>query len=116
MTNNRRHKRVPLASYAALTLRDDEEAGPVRGMTADISMSGIGFYLYGPLELDANVSLEIAFLGLGGLLRTDSIEGRPVYVNRLGEIYFVGIEFHEEIRPAKQPFLYERLQGVLSWY
>jgi c-di-GMP-binding flagellar brake protein YcgR len=115
MGNRRRHKRVPFASIVALRFKDDEEDRLVETLTADISMSGIGLYASGAVEVDKDVAIEIFFIGADGLIRTDHIEGHTVYVKKIEKINFVGIEFDEEINANRQTFLFERLERILQW-
>ena len=115
MPDNRRHKRVPLAAIARISFEDAENVHAIEAFTADISMSGIGVYSEIAINIDKDVMLAIEFQGNDGLSRTDSIGGHAVYNNILGTIYFIGIEFNEQITPRSQPFLYERLQRILTW-
>jgi len=115
MPDNRRHKRVPLAAIAKLSLEDAGNVHAIDAFTADISMSGIGVYSETAIDIDRDVTLAIEFLGNDGLLRTDTIGGHVVYNNILGTKYFTGIEFNEQISPLGQPFLFERLQRILAW-
>lgn len=115
MGNRRRHRRVPFASSVALRFRDSEEGEPIEALTTDISMSGIGLYVNGPIEIDRDVSIEITFIGTERLIKTDYVEGHIVYMNKIEKINFIGIEFDKELNPNSQPFLFECLQRVLQW-
>jgi hypothetical protein len=115
MPDNRRHKRVPLTAIAKISFKDAGNVHAIEAFTADISMSGIGVYSKTAIDIDKDVTLAIEFLGNDGLSRTDSISGHAVYNNILGTTYFIGIEFSEPIIPLRQPFLYERLQRILTW-
>ncbi|MEJ2683785.1 MAG: PilZ domain-containing protein [Candidatus Sulfobium sp.] len=115
MTNRRRHKRVPLISFVVLKVMDGEGMPTIKTLTADISMSGIGLYSRAPLELDHDVSIAVNFISNGSLM-TEHVEGRVIYVNGIGEFYFVGIEFRQEIASGRQPSLHQRLQRILSYY
>jgi c-di-GMP-binding flagellar brake protein YcgR len=111
MIKKRRHKRIPLTGSAVLKLKDQDQS--LHAMTRDISISGIGLYSDIPLEDNMEVSLVINFISISGLIKTDSVGGRIVYVRKLEDIYFMGIEFDKEINQEKQPFLYEHLQRIL---
>jgi hypothetical protein len=115
MPDSRRHKRVPLAALARISFEAEGNVHAVDAFTADISMSGIGLYSGVAVDIDKDVSLSIQFLGNDGLLRTDAIGGHVVYNNILGASNFIGIEFNELISQTRQPFLYERLQRILTW-
>jgi len=110
----RKHIRVPLAGVAVIGLRDYEDVQLIQTTIADISMSGIGLYLDETLELYRDISIEIQFIGADGLMKTDYIEGYIVYAIPIGKIYFIGVEFDKEIDSTRQPFLYERLQRILT--
>lgn len=73
-----------------------------------ISSGGIGLYADNPIEIDTNVSITINFISADGI-KTDSIEGCVVYNKDMGNIYFIGIQFNEEINPENQPALYEHI-------
>ncbi len=115
MTNKRRHKRVPLAATAAMKYALEESGEPVQVVIADISMSGLGVYSDRPLKEGTELSIEIAFISTEGQIKTASLRGEGVYVREMGSMYFMGIEFDEEINPQKQPFLHDHLQKILSW-
>jgi hypothetical protein len=59
---------------AVVGLRDYEDIRLIQTTIADISMSGIGLYLDGTLELYKDVSIEIQFIGADGITITDYIE------------------------------------------
>jgi len=115
MGNRRQQKRVPLASVALLGRPDGEGPKDMQTFTADISMSGIGLYSTAVWELDRDVSIDLTFMGTETLI-TEHLEGRIIYANRIGAIYFLGVQFQEEVSAVKQPGLYERLQRILSYY
>jgi hypothetical protein len=115
MSDKRQHKRVPLTSFVILTLGDGDDVISLKTFTADISMSGIGLYSDKPVRLDRDVSLAVNFVGPENLA-TEYIEGRIIYINRLGDFYFMGIEFRQEIDPGRQPLLHQRIQRILGYY
>lgn len=86
----------------------------MQAMTCSISLGGIGLYSDDSIEDDTNVSITINFLSADGI-RTDSIEGCVKYNKKIGDIYFMGIQFDEEVSPINQPSLYERIQKILTW-
>ncbi|MDA8241029.1 MAG: PilZ domain-containing protein [Nitrospiraceae bacterium] len=111
----RRHKRVPLAASVVLNFEEGGDELSLRAMTADISLSGIGLYIERSLQDGAGVTIEISFRAMGGLIKSDAVEGYVVYSNYIKDIYFVGIEFAEELAPSNQPDLYDCLQNILNW-
>ncbi len=112
MTNKRRHKRFPLTGSAVITFPDQENDDKVNTIISDISRSGLGLYSDVPLKDNVDVSVEIKFISADGLIKTDFIEGHIVYVRKFGEMYFLGIQFHNEVNPTNQPFLNEHLQKI----
>jgi hypothetical protein len=115
MTNRRKHRRIVLAATATLTFGGDSDLQSVQTMIADISLCGVGVYSDNLIKEDTDLSIEIHFISLGGIMRSDSMRGRSVYARKIRNIYFIGIEFDSEINAAGQPFLYEHLQGILQW-
>lgn len=113
MTNKRRHKRFSITGSADLTYRVKEKNQTIHALISDVSLSGIGLYIDVPLEDRVDVSLHITFISSDGSIKTDSIDGRIVYVRKFEEVYFIGIEFLEEINPINQPSLYEHMQNIL---
>ena len=114
MRNRHVHQRVPLAATATLTFNPGESIEPFLAMTADISLSGIGLYSGSPVRDDIEVTIDITFISAEGLLHTDSIKGSTVYVRTMENIYFIGIEFDEEINPLNHPLLHRHLQRILA--
>ena len=114
MINKRRHKRVPLAASATIKYNFEENPEPIQAMTADISFAGIGVYSDKPIREGTSLSIEITFISAKGIMTTASIQGESVYVREMGGIYFIGIEFDEEINPIKQPSLHDHLKKILS--
>ena len=113
MKNKRRHKRVPVVGSAKLHFKGKKNVHPMETMTVDISMSGIGVYSDSPIELDASLSVDMSFVASDGSLGTALVEGTIVFFREIGNFYFVGIEFGEEIDPRKQSFLYDEIQKLL---
>jgi hypothetical protein len=76
-----------------------------------MSLSGIGLYLDVPLEDTIDVSLDITFISSDGSIKTDAINGRVAYIRKIKDMYFTGVQFHEEINLKNQPSLYEHLSA-----
>ncbi|HYA27040.1 MAG TPA: PilZ domain-containing protein [Thermodesulfovibrionales bacterium] len=114
MLNKRRDKRVPLAATAVIKYALEENAKPIQTWIADISLSGIGVYSNGPIREGAGLSIDVIFISAEGQKRTASLQGNTIYTREMGGMYFIGIEFDEEINPARQPALHERLRNILS--
>lgn len=114
MDNKRRCKRVPISASAAVIIKKSDKVEAVLAMTANISLSGIGLYVDRHLEPETDVSLSIKFISMDGAIRTDSIEGSIVYTKDMGGIYFMGVQFDDEINPKDQPFLHSHLMQILT--
>ncbi len=115
MINKRRHKRYSVTGSADLKYKVQEKNQIIHTLISDISLSGIGLYLDAPLEENLDVSLTISFISGDGTIKTDTIDGRIVYMKKIEEVYFMGTEFLEEINPKNQPLLYEHMQNILMW-
>jgi c-di-GMP-binding flagellar brake protein YcgR len=114
MHNKRRHKRVPISASVTITCEGEGGNETYHAMAANISLSGIGLYSDGPLEPETEVSLAVHFIAKNGRISTDILGGSIVYVKEIGGMYFMGVEFGEEVKRAAQPFLYEHLMSVLT--
>ncbi|MEC4685269.1 MAG: PilZ domain-containing protein [Nitrospirota bacterium] len=113
--NLRRHHRYPILATAVVEVRNDKNPQPIETMVASISQSGMGVYSNAPLEKGTPVTIEITFISVKGIKENDTVEGRVVWLSKLGKIYFVGIAFDEELNPVKQARLYEHFFKVISW-
>ena len=115
MNTRRKHKRVPLASSVAISFEEDGEMQVFSALSSDISFSGIGLYLERSLHDKTDVLLEINFRAAGGVVKTDTVKGTVVYSSYIKDIYFIGVEFTEELTSEGQPNLYDRMQNILKW-
>ena len=113
MINKRRHKRFSISGSADLTYRVQEKNQIIHTLVSDISLSGIGLYLDAPLEENLDVSLTISFIAGDGSIKTATIDGGIVYSRKIEDVYFTGVQFHEEINPNHQPSLYKHMQNIL---
>ena len=114
MENKRRHKRVPISATATLTSLEKDDRQSMQTMVADISFGGIGVYSDDTLPTDTQVSIMITFISTDGLMRSDSIEGHIVYDRKMGNFYFIGIKFQDELSSESQPSLYKHIQHSLK--
>lgn len=109
----RRHLRVPITAHVTLFFGGGEPTLVIHGVIADISLGGIGLHLYEPIEVGADMKLEISF-PFGGETKTETVEGTSIYSNRVESTHYVGIEFAQELNPEHQPYLCNRIQGILG--
>lgn len=114
MRNQRRHKRFPLTGCADISFGEKETRETIHALISDISLSGIGLYADEPPEENRDVSLTVTFIAGDGNIKTESLDGRIVYVRKMRDLYFLGVEFSREIGAQGPSALYEHIQYVLS--
>ncbi len=112
MSNRRKHKRYPATGSVDIKYEHEGQKKLVHALITDISFSGIGLYLDIPLEDNINVSMDITFISSDGSIKTTTTSGRVVYTRKFKEVYFTGIQFHQEINQKDQPQLYEHLKAL----
>jgi len=112
MYKKRRHKRYCITGSADLKYERLGQNQLIHALINDISLSGIGLYLDIPLEDTIDVSMVINFISSKGSINTEAINGRVVYTRKFEDVYFTGIQFHEEIDFKSQPSLYEHIKAI----
>jgi c-di-GMP-binding flagellar brake protein YcgR len=112
--DRRWHKRVSITGIAILKFEKRGDIQSIQAVPGNISLGGIGVYADVPIEIDTNVSITIDFISVDGI-KADSIEGRVLHYKDIGNIYFIGIQFNEEINPENQPSLHKHIQKILTW-
>jgi hypothetical protein len=113
MIDKRRHKRFPLSGSVVLRYKVGETIESTDALISDISISGIGLYADIPLKDHLDVTLEIHFISVDGIC-TDAIEGTIVYSNKWNDMFFIGVQFQEEIDEKKQPSLFKQIQALME--
>ncbi len=113
MINRRRHKRFILSGIVTLEFKKKGKTQSIQTVIANISLGGIGLYSYESIEVKTSVSITTNFISIDGGLKTDSIEGRVIRNRKIGNTYFMGIQFNEEINAKNQPSLFKYLQNIL---
>ncbi|MFH1702901.1 MAG: PilZ domain-containing protein [Nitrospirota bacterium] len=106
-------KRVSLTGSAILKFEKKGNIQSIQAVPGNISLGGMGLIADVLIEIDTNVSITINFISVDGI-KTDSIEGRVVHYKDIGNIYFIGIQFNEEINPENQPSLHKHIQRILT--
>jgi hypothetical protein len=112
LNKKRKHRRYTVTGSADLKYERQGQNQLIHALITDVSLSGIGLYLDGPLEDTIDVSLNITFISSDGSIKTDAINGRIVYSRKFKDVYFTGIQFHKEINIINQPSLYEHLDAI----
>lgn len=103
-----------MTGCAEISFGEKETRETVHALISDISLSGIGLYVDEPPEENRDVSLTVTFIAGDGNIKTETHEGRIVYVRKMRDLYFLGVEFSQEIDSQRQPALYEHIKNVLS--
>jgi hypothetical protein len=113
--NQRKHKRVPISGVATVTVKDEKRLHSVQAMAGNMSFGGIGLYSDDPITEEADVLTTINFIFIGGSMEKAVIEGHVVYNKMIGHLYYIGIQFDEEINRTNQPTLYEHIEHHLQY-
>jgi hypothetical protein len=87
-----------------------------RGAIADISLGGIGLHLFQPIEDGVKVKLEVSFSVGRGEIKTETVQGKTLYSYHIRDMYYVGIEFDQELNAMHQPYLCKRIQESLELF
>ena len=114
MTNQRKHERFAITGIATLQFEDKGETKTTQATLSTISSEGIGLYTNSPIKVNQDVSLTINFISEDGM-KSNSIKGSVIYNRDLGNRYFIGIQFNEDIHSKNQPLLYAHLQKIINW-
>jgi hypothetical protein len=113
--NQRKHKRVPLSAVATVTFSDADGLHSVQAMAGSISFGGVGLYSDDPLADGTDVSMAMNFISAEGSMERAVITGHVVYSKMIGDLYYEGVQFDEELTRTNQPSLYEHIAKVLQW-
>lgn len=79
----------------------------------DISLSGLGVYADHPVPPQETVTVTVNFISVDGEMYAETLRGTVIYGIRIGDFFFIGIEFDDFINPEGQPLLYKHLDEVL---
>ncbi|MEW6053320.1 MAG: PilZ domain-containing protein [Nitrospirota bacterium] len=115
MTEKRKHKRVPLYGTATLRVKDRDGERSLQALPANISLGGIGLYSDDAIETQTGILMNISFVSAEGEAQADSLEGEVIYVKKIGDIYFLGIRFSEEIDAENAPMLHAHIRKTFDW-
>ncbi len=111
--NERRHRRIPVSGVATVVFDGKEGLRSVQTLTGNMSFAGIGLYSDDRITEEAEVLTTIKYLTGGGEMGRAVIKGRVVYNKMIGQLYFIGIQFDQEIDRTNQPSLYEHIERRL---
>ena len=110
----RKQKRFSITGTATLQFEDGGESRTIQAILNNISSFGMGLYANNPVEANQQVSVAINFISIDGI-EESVIEGRVIYSKDLGNIYFVGIKFNEDVNSKNQPVLFKHIQNLLAF-
>lgn len=113
-TSLRRHKRVPLAALANVSFEENGSEMAIHATVADISFGGVGLYVERQLSDQTAVAIEISFYSAPNRIKAETVKGRVVYSSSILGIYFIGVQFAEELGPEGHPALYNRIQNTIK--
>ncbi len=105
MMGKRRHERFPLAASAAIEYGSKKGTEQMQALIADISLSGIGIYSDRRIRAGTRLSIDVTFISPEGRLTTVSVQGKSIYARKVGNMFFIGVEFDETMTSAKRPSL-----------
>jgi hypothetical protein len=108
--NQRRHKRIPVSGVATVVFNGKEGLHSVQALTGNMSFAGIGLYSDDRIAEEADVVTTMNYLTIRGVMEKAVIEGHVVYNKPVGQLYFIGIQFDQEINRTNQPSLYEHIE------
>jgi hypothetical protein len=109
----RKHRRIPLTANVMLLAGESAYAMVRQATIADISLGGVGIYNEFPLKVGVRVKLYICFIAAGGT-KTETVKGKTIYSYRIGNTYYIGIEFDQELNPSHHPELFTHIKNTLS--
>ncbi len=115
MINKRKHKRIPIAAVATVKYKDKDKTRSLQAITGSISYGGVGLYSDYPIEDGNDVSVTINFISTEGAIEAVSIGGQVVYNKKVGNMYYCGIQFDEDVNQVNQPVLYRHIESALMW-
>ncbi|UCG78375.1 MAG: PilZ domain-containing protein [Nitrospirota bacterium] len=110
----RKHQRYSYIATASLTVKGVKDDEPYTVMVHNISEGGIGVFFEKPLEIGAEVSIDVYFISKLGAEIKDRIDGKISGCIKRDDLYYIGISFHEELNPADQPNLYELFEQSIK--
>jgi hypothetical protein len=108
------YQRYPFCATAIIRRKDKPDDPPQKSLIGNISQTGIGLYVYEPVELDTAVSVEIEFFDMNKKRIREEVEGSIARIYQDADMFFIGIAFTEQISQDKQPNLYHHFHRVIK--
>jgi c-di-GMP-binding flagellar brake protein YcgR len=115
MINKRRYKRIPIAAVATVKYEGKDKIQSLRAITGNISYGGVGLYLDYPIEDGKYVSVNVNLTSAEEIMETVDIRGQVVHNKKIGDMYYCGIQFDEEVSDINHPLLYKYIESALVW-
>ena len=95
MKENRRSTRYPLVGLASIEVRP--QLTTIEGYVANFGKEGLGLYVREPLAPGDHVHIALSVEGgLEGVEIQEQYQGNVAWVNQVGGVYAVGIQFTSE--------------------
>jgi len=94
MKENRRYARYPVVGLATIEVRPGWEI--VEGYVANFGENGLGLYVREPLNPGDHVHISLAVDGTPGVEIKEEYQGNVAWVNQVGGVHAVGVEFVDE--------------------
>jgi c-di-GMP-binding flagellar brake protein YcgR len=102
---------MPLSGLVNIEFKEKGKIHSIQTVIANVSLRGMGLYSYNSLKIKTVVSITMNFIFTDGSLKSNSLNGQVVSNKKIDKIYFIGIQFHEEVDPKKQPFLFKYIHS-----
>lgn len=90
----RRTARYPLVGLASIERFPGLDV--IEGYVANFGRNGLGLYVREPLAAGDHVHIDLSIDSVPELEVSERYQGNVVWVNRVGGVYAVGIEFVDE--------------------
>ena len=90
----RRTARYPLVGLASIERFPGLDV--IEGYVANFGRNGLGLYVRDPLKAGDHVHIALSIESVPELNVSERYQGNVVWVNRVGGVYAVGIEFVDE--------------------
>jgi len=111
--DDRKQMRVPLFGVAEVKVEDNDTGLFLKALTQNISLTGMGLYMYQTLKPGLPVSITIRFTQKDGKRPSDTVHGIVASVTEMETSYCIGVEFDNPLNPEDQPNLYPHLMYTI---
>lgn len=95
----RRTARYPVVGLASIEVIPSLQN--IEGYVANFGKSGVGLYVRDPLAPGDHVHISLSIENIPELQVDERYQGNVVWVNQVGSVYAVGVEFVDETDGCK---------------